>query len=329
MKNLFIRIISGFSRAGLTDHPAKLGQGLEFGCMPELPDIELYLSLLRKRLIGRKLLGLKLYSLFVLRSVTPSVKELDGQTVIDLRRLGKRIVIEFSGDLFLIVHLMIAGRFRWAEGGPNHPLLGGKIALAALSFENGVLYLTEAGSKKRASLTIVQGEQALRAHDPGGIDVLSCSLADFERVVRSESHSVKDALTNPHLFSGIGNAYSDEILHAAKLSPLKKTGALTPDEVARLHSVTISLLQKWIAQLQEDFRDKFPGAGDVTAFRPDFAVHGKFGHPCPVCGKPVQRIRYADNETNYCAECQNGGRILADRAMSRLLKDDWPRKFED
>jgi len=294
--------------------------------VPELPDVELYVALLRKRLIGQELLALKLFTPFVLRSVTPSAKELEGKEVTEIRRLGKRIVIGFSDEYFLIVHLMIAGRFRWLEGDAK---LGGKIAMASLTFANGVLYLTEAGSKKRASLTVVQGEAALAAHDPGGIDVLTCTLAEFERVLRSEGHSVKDALTTPKLFSGIGNAYSDEILHAARLSPLKRVQTMTSDEVERLYASVVRVLKDWSARLQREFGDKFPGAGDVTAFRPEFAVHGKFGEPCPVCGKPIQRIRYADNEANYCAQCQNGGRILADRAMSRLLKGDFPRTFED
>jgi len=296
--------------------------------MPELPDVELYLALLRKRLIGKKLIKLNVFNPFVLRSVAPTAKDLETREVRELRRLGKRIVIGFSDELFLIVHLMIAGRFRWVEGGTADTRLGGKISMASLSFENGTLFLTEAGSKKRASLTIVHGEHALSAHDPGGIDVLTCSVAQFREVLKRENHSVKDVLTNPHLFSGIGNAYSDEILHAARLSPLKRSPTLTDEEIQRLHESMGQVLREWTTRLQAEFGNKFPGAGDVTAFRPDFAVHGKYGEPCPVCGKPVQRIRYADNEANYCAQCQNGGRVLADRAMSRLLKDDWPRTLD-
>ena len=293
--------------------------------MPELPDIELYLSLIRKRVEGEALIKLKIFNPFVLRSVAPSIHDLEGAVVIGLRRLGKRIVFEFPNELFLVIHLMIAGRFRWMEGAAVDERHPGKITLAGFFFDNGALFLTEAGSKKRASLVMIQGEAALAAHDPGGIDVLSCSLSEYDQALRSKPHTVKDALTDPRLFSGIGNAYSDEILHAAKLSPLKRTKALREDEVNTLHEATVNVLTDWIDRLKKQFGNQFPGAGDITAFRPDFAVHGKYRQPCPVCGKPVQRIRYADNETNYCATCQNGGKILADRAMSRLLKDDFPR----
>ena len=295
--------------------------------MPELPDIELYLGLLRKRLVGRRLQSLRVFNPFVLRTVTPAPNDLVGHEVVELRRLGKRIVIAFSDDLFLIIHLMIAGRLRWAEGSDTGIKIAGKIAHAALAFDNGTLYLTEAGSKKRASLAIVLGEKALAAHDPGGIDPLSCTRPEFEQALKSGNHSVKDSLTMPQIFSGIGNAYSDEILHAARLPPHKRTDALTPDDIDRLYESTRNVLTAWSERLAAEFGDRFPGAGDITAFRPDFAVHGKFGKPCPDCGWPVQRIVYADNECNYCAECQNGGRILADRAMSRLLKDAWPRHF--
>jgi len=305
-----------------------LEERLQFAWMPELPDVELYIALLRKRLVGRRLATMKVFNPFVLRSVTPTIKELEGRDVVEIHRLGKRVVIEFTDQVFLVVHLMIAGRFRWVEGGTGETRLGGKIAMAAITFENGTLFLTEAGSKKRASLAIVKGEEALAAHDPGGIDVLNCSLQEFSATLRKENHTVKDTLTDPHVFSGIGNAYSDEILHAAGISPVKRNSALTPEEIDRLHSAMKTVLRSWTERLQQEFGDRFPGAGDVTAFRPDFAVHGKFGQPCPVCGKPVQRIRYADNEANYCAQCQNGGRILADRALSRLLKDDWPRKLD-
>ncbi len=295
--------------------------------MPELPDVELYLTLLRRRLIGRKLVQIKLFTPFVLRSVSPPPDDFNGHSVLVIRRLGKRIVLGFSEGLFAIVHLMIAGRLRWVDG-PSEVRLGGKIGTAAFRFEDGTLFLTEAGTKKRASITLVRGEKDLKLHDPGGIDVITCSLADFERTLRSENHTVKDALTTPQLFSGIGNAYSDEILHAARLSPLKRTPALTVEDVERLHGAMVSVLTEWTQRLLQQFGDRFPGAGDVTAFRPEFAVHGKFGQPCPVCGKAVQRIVYAENECNYCAQCQNGGKILADRALSRLLKDDFARSLD-
>jgi len=237
-------------------------------------------------------------------------------------------VFELEDDLFIIVHLMIAGRFQWKSDAPTgRP--AGKIGLATFEFPTGSLILTEAGSKRRAGIYIVKGEEALKEHDPGGIELFESSLAEFQRVLTQENRTVKRALTNPHWFSGIGNAYSDEILHAAKLSPLKLTKSLSEDEVARLYEATRQTLSKWQRALEIQFAKKFPGAGDVTAFRPDFAVHGKFGKPCPVCGKPVQRISYADNEANYCAQCQNEGRLLADRSLSRLLKDDWPKTLEE
>jgi len=297
--------------------------------MPELPDVELYVSLLKRRLIGKRMESAKTTNPFVLRSVTPSLKDLTDRTVVDIRRLGKRIVLEFNGEVFVVIHLMIAGRFRWADGPNAKSPIGGKIVSAMFQFENGTLFLTEAGSKKRASLTLVQGESELKLHDPGGIDPISCTLEEFQANLTRENHSVKDVLSNPHLFSGIGNAYSDEILHAAKLSPLKKPQTLSLAEIAELHEKTRAVLVHWTEKLAKEFGDKFPGAGDVTAFRPDFAVHGKFGKPCPVCGKPVQRICYSDNESNYCAQCQNGGKLLADRALSRLLKGDWPRTLDD
>ncbi|MDR3690931.1 MAG: DNA-formamidopyrimidine glycosylase family protein [Fimbriimonas sp.] len=296
--------------------------------MPELPDVELYIGLLREKLVGRTLTGIKLFNPFVLRSVSPKPLDLVGLAVVGLRRIGKRVVIEFPEERFLVIHLMIAGRFRWVEGGSEDVRLGGKISMAAMTFENGALFLTEAGTKKRASIAVVQGESALSEHDPGGIDVLNCSLEQFGKALLAESQTVKKRLTDPHVFSGIGNAYSDEILHAARISPVRRSNSLTPEEIKRLHSAMGCVLRDWVDRLQRQFAGKFPGAGDITAFRPEFAVHGKFGRPCPVCGRPVQRICYADNESNYCAQCQNDGRILADRALSRLLKDDWPRSFD-
>jgi formamidopyrimidine-DNA glycosylase len=296
--------------------------------VPELPDIELYRSKLTELLVGQPLLHLKTFTPFLLRSVTPTPKDLEGQVVSGIRRLGKRLVLAFENDLFLVIHLMIAGRLQWKEQAPQgRP--AGKIGLAAFEFPNGTLILTEAGSKKRASLTIVHGEQGLAAHDPGGTEIFGLGAERFGELLKEENHTVKRVLTNPHVFSGVGNAYSDEILHAAKMSPLKMTKSLASDEVERLYSACVSVLAAWSEKLKMQFASKFPGPGDVTAFRPDFAVHGRFGKPCPACGKPVQRICYADNECNYCAECQNGGRILADRAMSRLLKEDWPRTFDE
>ena len=297
--------------------------------MPELPDVELYVSLLRRRMIGKRLIAAKTNNPFVLRSVTPTLKDLNEKTITGVHRLGKRIVLEFNDELFAVIHLMIAGRFRWVDGSDAKSPVGGKIVSATFQFENGTLFLTEAGSKKRASISIVEGHLALKAHDPGGIDPVSCSLEEFKSNLTKENHSVKDVLSNPHLFSGIGNAYSDEILHAARLSPLKKSQTLNSDEIMKLHEQTQTVLKHWTMKLANEFEDKFPGAGDITAFRPDFAVHGKYGKPCPDCGKPIQRICYSDNESNYCAECQNGGRLLADRSLSRLLKGDWPRTLDD
>jgi formamidopyrimidine-DNA glycosylase len=296
--------------------------------VPELPDIELYRWKLESLLTGEPLEEIKIFTPFLLRSVDPPVKSLEGKRVTGVRRLGKRLVLAFEDDLYLIVHLMIAGRFQWKSPAPEgRP--AGKIGLAMLRFLAGALILTEAGSKKRASLTVARGEKELLKHDPGGKEISGLSLSEFSDLLTEENHTVKRVLTNPHVFSGVGNAYSDEILHHARLSPLKMTKALSPEEIERLLVSTVETLEFWKMKLREQFANKFPGPGDVTAFRPDFAVHGRFGKPCPVCGKPVQRICYADNECNYCAVCQNGGRILADRSLSRLLKDDWPRTFED
>jgi formamidopyrimidine-DNA glycosylase len=259
-----------------------------------------------------------------LRSIDPPLPSVVGRVVVDLHRLGKRVVIEAEGELFLVFHLMIAGRFRWKPPGAKVP---GKVGLLALDFPRGTLILTEAGTKRRASLHVVQGRSALAAHDPGGIEVLDTDLPAFATALQRDNHTLKRALTDPHLFSGIGNAYSDEILHAARLSPFKLTGSLTDEEVRRLFESTQSTLKRWIARLQEDAGDEFPEK--VTAFREEMAVHGRHGQPCPACGAPIQRIVYASNEANYCATCQTGGRLLADRSLSRLLKDDWPRTVEE
>lgn len=294
--------------------------------MPELPDIELYLTALREKVLGRKLLRMRVLSMFLLRSVTPKPEDVEGRRVVGLRRLGKRIVLEFDGDLFAIIHLMIAGRLTWSEASPK---LGSRDNLAVFEFESGFLLLTEAGSKKRASLILAQGAGSLEAHDPGGLEPLAMSLDEFRTQLEKENRTIKRALTNPRFFSGIGNAFSDEILHAARLSPLKLTSAMKSDEVERLFHSVRDTLQSWKDKLERQFKGKFPRRADVTAFRPDFAVHGRFGKPCPVCSAPVQRIRYADNECNYCARCQNEDRVLADRSLSRLLKDDWPRSLDE
>ena len=294
--------------------------------MPELPDIVTYIDALRPRVVGQPLQRVRLASPFVLRTVDPPITAVEGRQVEEIRRLGKRIVWCLSDDLFLVFHLMIAGRFRWERRGAKPP---GKIGLAAFDFPTGTLLITEASPKKRAALHVVRGEAALAAHDPGGIEVLDADAAAFGAALRRENHTLKRALTDPRLFSGIGNAYSDEILHAARLSPVKQTGKLTDEEIARLYTATQRTLRHWVAVLHEQFRDRFPGAGEITAFRNGFAVHGRYRQPCPDCGAPVQRIRYAENETNYCAVCQTTGRLLADRSLSRLLKDDWPRSLEE
>jgi formamidopyrimidine-DNA glycosylase len=292
--------------------------------MPELPDILLYLHALRPRIVGRYVTGVRLASPFLLRSIDPPLSAIQGRAVVDLHRLGKRIVIEASGDLFLVFHLMIAGRFRWKDPGARIPA---KVGLLALDFEHGSLVLTEAGTKRQASLYVVSGRDALAHHDPGGLEVLDASLEAFTTVLRASNHTLKRTLTDPHLFSGIGNAYSDEILHAARLSPFKQTGTLSADEIRRLYEATRLTLTKWIGKLREDAGDAFPEK--VTAFREGMAVHGRYGQPCPDCGSAVQRIVYASNEANYCATCQTGGRLLADRSLSRLLREDWPRTLEE
>ena len=285
-----------------------------------------YVEALTARIAGRVLERVKLRSPFVLRSVSPPIDAIAGQTVRGIRRLGKRIVLSFDAELFLVIHLMIAGRLRWREPGAKLGL-GPKIVQAMFEFAGGTLFLTEAGSKKRASIRVVSGEQELAALNPGGIEPLEADLEAFRAALTRDSHTLKRALTDPHLFSGIGNAYSDEILHAAKLSPLKLTRSLTADEVARLYDATRATLLVWIDHLRRDVKGGFPE--NVTAFRPDFAVHGKFKQPCPVCGAPVQRIVYAENECNYCARCQTGGRLLADRSLSRLLHSTFPRTLDD
>ncbi len=292
--------------------------------MPELPDIVVYLEALTQRIVGQSLERVRVVSPFLVRSFEPPLKTVEGKVVRGLRRLGKRIVMAFDDELFLVLHLMIAGRLHWKPVGAKLP---GKIGLALFEFPRGTLTLTEAGSKKRASLYLVKGEAGLAEHNPGGVEVLSMDIAAFRQALTRENHTLKRSLTDPHLFSGIGNAYSDEILHRAKLSPLLLTKKLPDAAIARLFEAVQQTLREWIDRLREETGDKFPEG--VTAFRPDMAVHGRFRQPCPVCGAPVQRIVYAENETNYCARCQTGGKILADRSLSRLLKDDWPRYLEE
>lgn len=294
--------------------------------MPELPDIQLYLHALDSRVVGKVLQRVRIASPFVLRTFDPPIEAIEGKTIERLDRLGKRIVFCFPDELFLVVHLMIAGRLRWDEKiGAKPPK---KIALASFEFAHGTLLLVESSPKKRASLHVVRGKPNLAQHNPGGIDVLTCSLDEFAGRLRAENHTIKRSLTDPHVCDGIGNAYSDEILHSAKLSPVKLTSKLSDAEIARLLDATRSTLTTWIARLRDQFAERFPGPGDVTAFRPEFAVHGKFGQPCLVCGTTVQRIRYADNETNYCPRCQTNGKVLADRSLSRLLKNNWPRSIQ-
>lgn len=292
--------------------------------MPEIPDLVVYLERLRALVEGRALLHVRILNPFVLRSVTPSIADVEGVRVLGVRRIGKRIVLALDHDRFIVIHLMIAGRLRWRA--PGRAVRGG-LALAAFEFANGTLFLTEAGKKRRASLHLVEGETALAAFDRGGLEPLEASQTSFAERLRSENHTIKRALTDPRLFSGIGNAYSDEILHHARLSPLVLTSRLTDQQVEQLYHAVRETLTGWIDRTRSEVGGGFPDT--VTAFREEMAVHGKFGKPCPVCGAPVQRIRYADNETNYCARCQSGGRLLADRAMSRLLKSDWPRSLDE
>jgi formamidopyrimidine-DNA glycosylase len=292
--------------------------------MPELPDVELYLSALRPRIVGQPLQRARIVSPFFVRTFDPPITALEHQRVVGLRRMGKRLVWSFGNDLFAVFHLMIAGRFRWTPPGAPVP---GKVGLAAFDFDEGTLIVTEAGSRKQASLHVVRGEDAVAALDPGGLEVFGLTVAQFAHALRLENHTLKRALTDPHLFSGIGNAYSDEILHAAQLSPLKLTQSMTDEEIGVLLDTTKRVLRSWTERLVRETGDRFPEK--VTAFRPEMAVHGRYGKPCPRCGSPVQRIVYARNESNYCATCQTNGRLLADRALSRLLRDDWPRTLED
>jgi formamidopyrimidine-DNA glycosylase len=292
--------------------------------MPELPDISAYLSALQERIVGQPLQRVRLNSPFLLRTAAPPLSEAAGNQVTELRRIGKRVAIGLSNDLWLVLHLMIAGRLHWRAQGVT---LKGRNSLAAFDFPDGSLVLTEAGTKRRASLHVVKGEEALRSVDPGGIEVFDSDLEAVIAAMTAENRTLKRALTDPRILSGIGNAYSDEILHAARLSPITLTSKLSPEEFARLFSATRETLRFWIDRLGAESRQAFPEK--VTAFRKDMAVHGRYGLPCPRCGEPVQRIRYADNETNYCAKCQTGGRVLADRALSRLLGADWPRTLDE
>lgn len=292
--------------------------------MPELPDIAAYITALEPRIVGKALQRVRLASPFLLRTIEPPLTSVEGQRVEGIRRVGKRIAIGFDNGLWLVLHLMIAGRLHWRAAGAK---LAGRQNLAAFDFADGSIVLSEAGSKRRASLHIVQGEEGLRIMDPGGIDVLSSDLDEFRGVLTAENRTLKRALTDPRVLSGIGNAYSDEILHAAQLSPIAQTHKLRPEEWERLFQATRETLATWMSRLQEEARSKFPEK--VTAFRPGMAVHGRYGEPCPRCGEKVLRIRYADNETNYCARCQTGGKVLADRSLSRLLGADWPRSLDE
>ena len=292
--------------------------------MPELPDLVVYVESLGMRLLGRTLQQIRLLNPFLLRTALPPLTAVEGKQVIGVRRLGKRIVIEIEGDLFLVLHLMIAGRLRWFDGKAKLP---GRIALAAFEFDNGTLVLTEAGTKRRASLHLVEGEASARALHAGGLEILESDLKTFSGRLKAENHTLKRALTDPHIFGGIGNAYSDEILHRAGLSPIAMTQKLGDNEVVRLFEATHATLTEWTDRLRKEASGKFPEK--VTAFREGMAVHGRFGQPCPACGCPVQRIVYAQNETNYCARCQTGGKILPDRALSRLLKKSWPRSIDE
>ena len=296
--------------------------------MPELPDITVYIEALEKRVLGQRVERVRIVSPFLLRTVEPPVASAEGEKVVALRRLGKRICIGVEGEIWLVLHLMIAGRLHWFErAGGKSVKLSGRQNLAAFEFSNGTLVWTEAGTQKRASLHLAAGEEELRELDPGGVEVLECGPDEFAAVLRSENHTLKRSLTDPRWFSGIGNAYSDEILWAAKLSPTTLTQKMSDEQVARLFEATRATLTEWVERLRTEAGEGFPEK--VTAFRPEMAVHGKYKQPCPRCGSKIQRIKYAANETNYCATCQTGGKLLADRAFSRLLREDWPRTLEE
>ena len=292
--------------------------------MPELPDVEVYVEHLRRRVVGQPLEHARVASPFLVRSFDPPLRAAEGKRVRGVHRMGKRIVFDLEDDLHLVLHLMIAGRLRWRDRGAKVP---GKVGLAAFDFPDGTLVLTEASPKKRASLYVVRGYDALRALDPGGLEPLTSTLETYAEALRRERHTVKRALTDPHLFSGIGNAYSDEILWRAKMSPVRMTTAMADDEIARLRDATLTTLREWTERLARATGDAFPE--EVTAFREEMAVHGRYKKPCPACGTPVQRIAYAANESNYCATCQTGGKLLADRSLSRLMRDDWPKTLEE
>jgi formamidopyrimidine-DNA glycosylase len=292
--------------------------------VPELPDVELYIHALRSRVVGSAIERVRIGNPFIVRTFDPPIASIEGLRIQGIGRLGKRLVFSLDHELFLIVHLMIAGRFRWRERGAAIPA---KVGMIALDFADGTLLMTEQGAKRQASIHLVRGAAAVREHDPGGLDVFAADLRAFADRLTAENHTLKRALTDPHIFSGIGNAYSDEILHAAQMSPMKLTSSLTDAEIERLFQVTRDVLQMWTERLQEQTGDAFPEK--VTAFRPDMAVHGKYGTPCPVCSQPIQRIVYAHNEANYCSRCQTGGKLLSDRALSRLLGQDWPKTLEE
>jgi formamidopyrimidine-DNA glycosylase len=292
--------------------------------MPELPDITVYIEALDQRIVGHVLEKVQIAGPFLLRTASPAIDAVQGHKVIALRRIGKRIAIGFDNDLWLVFHLMIAGRLHWSE---KRKVPDGRRTLAALDFDTGSLTLTEAGARKRASLHVIEGESALQKIDPGGIDVMAATRNEFSAALTQEHHALKRSLTDPHFFSGIGNAYSDEILHRAQLSPIALTQKLKPEEITRLYEATQASLKQWVQRLHDEAGGKFPEK--VTAFRPEMAVHGKYGQPCPRCGTKVQKIQYASNETNYCPSCQTGGKLLADRSLSRLLREDWPRTLEE